>query len=268
MNILRYKNQEEGVHMLYDTYLTNPTYLPIILTDLNEPEEMIIGMADIAAKKNPALFSGMSLCVFYRLRYVPPYENFNELRSLILKVKEKTGLRAEFRGIVAIEVSEWEGHETEEYFSIILKYLYDHCSNWYSSLVIKDLPHSKITKLLRCCAIYITPIIIDKRVYKDTETLSKLIQSRFVQKQCNVQNDATGLLANRLISERYIQTRSLTFVDRVVDEIIIFASKNNTVDKSVIQNYLRKSSTIISLFDGLISEKRESRDNGEETLQL
>ena len=86
-------------------------------TDLTEPEALVERLAEQAFQKHPERFRGRQPYAFCRVRYVPPCERFPELRRLILCVKEVTGLRAEFRGIMAAEVSEWLGREEEEYFT-------------------------------------------------------------------------------------------------------------------------------------------------------
>ena len=114
-------------------------------------------LAEQAFQKHPERFRGRQPYAFCRVRYVPPCERFPELRRLILCVKEVTGLRAEFRGIMAAEVSEWLGREEEEYFTVLLKYLYDHRDIWQGWLVVRNCPERQMARFLSACALYLTP---------------------------------------------------------------------------------------------------------------
>ena len=104
--------------------------LSVVSTDLTEAESLIKILAEEEKKRTPQAFAGNEPCVYFKLPYVPPCDPFKELRRLILRIRENTGLRANFRGVVAIEVSDWIGHEREEYFTVLLKYLYDHRAFW------------------------------------------------------------------------------------------------------------------------------------------
>lgn len=126
-------------------------------TDLTEPEALVERLAEQAFQKHPERFRGRQPYAFCRVRYVPPCERFPELRRLILCVKEVTGLRAEFRGIMAAEVSEWLGREEEEYFTVLLKYLYDHRDIWQGWLVVRNCPERQMARFLSACALYLTP---------------------------------------------------------------------------------------------------------------
>ena len=65
-------------------------------------------------------------------RYVPPYEQFTEIKRLQLVLQKKA---LEAREGVFICLGEWTAHKNEEYFEIFLKYLHDHRGDFVFSFI-------------------------------------------------------------------------------------------------------------------------------------
>ncbi len=59
----------------------------------------------------------------FNLEYVSPKAELSELNRLIEQVKVYAGFRHEYRGVIAIDISEWGEHQNEEHFISILEYL-------------------------------------------------------------------------------------------------------------------------------------------------
>jgi len=66
--------------------------------------------------------------VFFKLGYVPPYEEFRELKQLQLRTKNADLFGGD--AYIIMDLSEWVRHETEEYFSVTMKYLHDQSYKW------------------------------------------------------------------------------------------------------------------------------------------
>jgi len=66
--------------------------------------------------------------VLFKLVYVPPYEDFRELKQLQLRTKDADLFGGDV--YVIMDLSEWVRHETEEYFTVTMKYLHDQSYKW------------------------------------------------------------------------------------------------------------------------------------------
>lgn len=105
----------------------------------------------------------------------------------MLCIRENTGLRANFRGVVAIEVAQWLGHEKEEYLTVLLKYLYDHRDLWLTVLVLNSETDSQTHRFLSACAVYISPRCFDVCLFSQPERLKEVIR-----RECGLQG---GIIA-------------------------------------------------------------------------
>ena len=64
-----------------------------------------------------------TVCIF-KMKYILPYHNFNELKSFQLTARYKPfKTRIEY---AAVDISEWIKHENEEYFDIAMKFFHDY----------------------------------------------------------------------------------------------------------------------------------------------
>lgn len=232
-------------------------HVAVLWTDLTEPEALVAHLARQQQRQHPERFGGKQPYAFFRVRYAPPCERFPELRRLILCVKEVTGLRAEFRGIVAAEVSEWLNHETEEYFTVLLKYLYDHRDIWHGWLVVRDCPEGQMVRFLSACVVYLTPRVLDQRLYRDPERLERLLRARFHQNGREAPPEAARLLTEALLSPRLAQGRSLTVLERVVEEVVEAGAADGA---ETMRNYLNRTDTLVALLAGEASKARGGDD--------
>lgn len=231
-------------------------HVAVLWTDLTEPEALVAHLARQQQRQHPERFGGKRPYAFFRVRYAPPCERFPELRRLILCVKEVTGLRAEFRGIVAAEVSEWLNHETEEYFTVLLKYLYDHRDIWHGWLVVRDCPEGQMARFLSACAVYLTPRVLDQRLYRDPERLERLLRARFHQNGREAPPEAARLLTEALLSPRLAQGRSLTVLERVAAEIAGGAGPQAVIGEADVGGYLDRADSLLALLGGGPAEER------------
>ena len=88
-------------------------------------------LANDARAAVPDCFDGECIVFFFFFRYYAPFEkDFNELRRIGFEARKHTRFKEEYNGYIAVDVSEWIGHEDEFYFDIILKYLYDQNDHW------------------------------------------------------------------------------------------------------------------------------------------
>lgn len=78
--------------------------------------------------------------VYYRMPYIPIFEkDFNELKKLQVAIREKD-FYEENNIVVAIDFTEWIGHENDSYFISTIRFLHDHKDKWKYLFVLNE-PH-------------------------------------------------------------------------------------------------------------------------------
>lgn len=245
---------------MFDLKFNPEAFLPnshpqicILSTDIVETEILIRLLADKTSKRYPDAFKGEVPQVFYRMRYVPPYESFQEIRKLILQIRNATGIRSRFHGIIALDVSEYKGHEGEEFFTILLKYLYDNTRGCKVILVCSQYAEKDHRRLLGRCAEFF-PVQQEQLNIYDHERLKYLIESSFEKRKCKVDSGSVELIADILNSEDLIPYRTLQLIDRIPEEIHIqkmsCKSKHGNISQSAVREFFLDPHSPICMLAG------------------
>ena len=101
-----------------------------LITGMEENERFAKELAQAQMKVTPERFDGVFPIVYQKMLYTAPFEKFHGLRQLASQIRDATGLRACYRGIVGLDLTDWFGHEQEEYLKITFKFLHDHRQMW------------------------------------------------------------------------------------------------------------------------------------------
>ncbi len=242
--------------------------LSVIHTDLTEAESLVKQLAEEEKRRDPQMFAGKEACVYFKMPYIPPCDPFKELRRLILRIHGCTGLRANFKGVVAIEVSEWIGHEREEYFTVLLKYLYDHRGFWRIAAVLNHCTEDQVNRFLSACTRYITPRLFDANLFSDRDTLGCLIRLEYAKQGKSITQEAVEQMAEALGSPALRDARSLTLIERSVEETVTLAENSKPVTLEVVREYLTDPDSTLTMMAGkmLVDERSILLEN--EALQL
>lgn len=144
------------------------------VTNSQNKERFIKQLIHQQYQKNPDKFYGEVPCICYKVNYVAPFNEFKELKNLIMRIKENTGLRSEFRGVVALNIDEWIGHEQDDYFSIFLKYLHDHST--YIQCIFYSQDNQKIADMMKVTVQYLTIQVQNIDEHYDIKKLYKIIK--------------------------------------------------------------------------------------------
>lgn len=196
-------------------------------TDINEPELLVRTIAVSAFKEQEELFLGDSPYVFVRLRYTPPYEKNMELKKLITQIRQASGLRSEFRGMIFIDPSEYKGHEGEEFFVILLKYLYDNAAHCSIIMTCCQYSDSELSRLNNSCMRFFP--VIKKNIHLfDRGSLVCLLGFSFQEARISCDLPAIRLIAELLESPKLRDYRNLQLIKRIPFEI----SKQSAVRKT------------------------------------
>lgn len=242
----------------------NYSKLCLLDTDIIEPELLVRKIADAVSEEYPECFQGEASLVFFRLRYTPPYEHFTELRRLILEIRQATGIRSRFRGMLCIDASEYKGHEDEEYFTILLKYLYDNAQDDAIVFVCSQYSEQEMEKLANHCMKY-HPLHKEKLMLFEKERLSQLIESVAMRENVSFDAEALELLTTTLSAVSLKPSRSLQLIERVPRELCIHnpdkshrKKKNQSISSKVILDYFSNASSPICIMAGraLLQERR------------
>ena len=229
---------------------------------------MIMRMAEEAAALNPELFAGKAPCVWFRLRYAAPYEPFEELRELILRVREATGLRADYRGIVALEVSEWLEHEQEEYFTVMLKFLYDHSRWWNPVMVLSDGSERQLRRFMAACAMYMTPCLLRMPVFAETAGLETMIREAAARMGRTLDREAEQMLARAVMSPRLAGSRNTNLIQRVAQQLSAAVGTGGEISAAQVAGYLRDPDALPVLLAGNTLTDREEQEYERDEFQL
>ena len=242
--------------------------LTVINTDLAEAEALIHKMAKEELQANPDSFAGLMPCVYFKMPYIQPCDSFQELRRLILRVRENTGLRAEFRGIVAIEANQWLGHEREEYFTVMLKYLYDHRDIWRTVMVLNDCKPAQLQRFAAVCAHYMTPNLVHIRLFEDAQVLCGMIQSAFEKRGARISPAAASMLSEALRKPELKEARSLTLIERTEMELIAYSADRPQISEGHVRDYLLDQGTILAMVAGKTLYDERNMNHEQELLYL
>lgn len=240
----------------------------VIHTDLIEAESLLKAVAEKESRQHPQAFAGRTPCVYFKLPYVPPCDTFKELRRLILSIYENTGLRANYKGIVAIEATEWVGHEREEYFTVLLKFLYDHRDLWQTAMVLNDCTPPQIQRFLSACVRYVTPKVFDMKLFADADVLRRVIQEVFQNRNTRISQAAAAMLAASMAKPELKEARSLTFIERTVEEVLACNDTRQQITVDRVRDYLLDSSTTLTLMAGKTLYEERGTTSEKEALQL
>jgi len=119
---------------------------------------------------------GNAQVVSFKMRYTPPYDKFKELKSFQLKTKYRPFKpRYEY---VAVDVSEWVGHEEEEYFETAMKFFHDHSDVKYIFTVGSN-SREAIQELYIKASMYMRGSITEDRTLIRSDELGKHIHSNY-----------------------------------------------------------------------------------------
>lgn len=247
-------------------------------TDINEPELLVRTIAFSAYKEQQKLFLGDSPYVFVRLRYTPPYEKNMELKKLITQIHKAAGLRSEFRGIIFIDPSEYRGHEGEEFFVILLKYLYDNAANCSIIMTCCQYSDSELSRLFNSCMRFFP--VFKKRIYLfNRSSLVSLLDFSFREAGITCDPPAIRLIAELLESPMLRDYRNLQLIRRIPFEISRQSivekrqaladpfhrhAATPTVSRQDVEDYFRRPDSIICMMAGHALVSRTTKEKGHE----
>ncbi len=224
-----------------------------IMLDINGDGKLILDeLCDKAKAAGAIYFKGIEKSAYYKSEYTPPFKKFEELKKLILCVNAVKGLRKEFCGVVMLDISEWLGHENDDYFSILLKFLYDKKDFWKCIFVVNSADEwekkkifGTIIKILRCG-------IVTDSLY-DLGITKKIINETVSRQNVKITPLGEAILCKLNKENRWSEQETENIVIDIICE-----STENIIDKSTVLNYFRSPTCIYKGFYNIRADKERS----------
>ena len=238
--------------------------LCLLETDIIEPELLARKIAEDVADKNPSYFQGEEPMVYFKMRYTPPYEKFQEIRRLILQVRQAAGIRSSFQGLVFIDAAEFKGHEEEEFFTVFLKYLYDNSRKDALVIICSQYTEHDIKQLKDICIKYFPVRHEEVSLYKEKQ-LCDLLHETCQKQGISASPEAVSLMTKVLLVPELMPYRSLQLIERIPREIDYYAGvldskihQSSGISAETVLSYCSDSGSSICMLAGktLFSERK------------
>lgn len=200
------------------------------------------------AAKNIA---GNSAVVYHKLAYTPVYEDFDQLKKFQIKLHNSPALIGKTVH-AAIDISEWIGHEDEDYFTVALKFFHDKRSRIRYIFTVGANDESKVSKLffkLRC---YLGGKTVIDDTFMNKESLAKYISS-----QC-VESKTAEIIADMVMSKDAEMLRTYPAVNSICREMRLLAG-GTSVTASTAGDYLSDSNSLPSIISKAMAEEYAER---------
>lgn len=145
------------------------------------------------------------------LPYTPPYENFKGIRDLQLAVRRMGAYPPE---TLVIDLTEWLGHEEEEFFEITAMYLHDHRDVWNFIFLARE--HS----LPDCgTAYFILRTFLMGEIREDASFATREALAACLRSRTRITPDAADMLAGMLLAPQARLLRSYPRLDTLLREM-------------------------------------------------
>lgn len=180
--------------------------------------------------------------IYYRSRYVPPYGEFKELRNLLLRVKSVADINEE--NTIAIDLSEWVGHESEDYLTVMLKYLHDQRDHWKYVFTASNYSKNEIKRLYMHMKMYMSGHIIEDITFRNAECLEQYIKKNYL-----VEDKAAQMIAQCFFRREAEPFRGFEMLESVLSELERM-SQGREITTRMVSAYFNKDDSLICLLCG------------------
>lgn len=183
--------------------------------------------------------------LFFKLHYVPPYEDLKKMLSE-LQIKERKKNTFGDNITLALDVTEWVGKEDDEYFSVIVKFLTDMSSRWNYIFTVN---------MTRAECIH--PMFCFLRQYmqgdelKDSVWKNKISLEEYLMTSLNYSRSAASILSDLVLHPKMERYRSNNILETITEEIMsITVNINRPISAEDIKKYLKVRNNVIFIMLG------------------
>ena len=142
--------------------------------------------------------------------YVPPYAEFNLLKSLELRIRRVSERKNP--GTLVLDLTEWTEHADDEYFEVMAKYFHDRRA--YRCVFIVRAKRDEALPLYTVLRTYLPVRLEEDRTFDDLSALTG-----YIKEHEKVTPRAAGYLAGLVMRSEGEPLRSYTALDTLIDEL-------------------------------------------------
>lgn len=183
--------------------------------------------------------------ICYRLPYTSPYQEFYGIKQFQLEAKYKPFEDStDSLKYAAIDLSEWEGHEEEEYLDIFMKFVHDYTGYFdFKYIFLTGCTEKEhIKSLSRRLHRYLG----EGEVLMDKTFLDEKVMSSYISNRYNVEKTAALRLASCFLSDGIGGYAELELIMRDTKERV---KNNKQIDMEDVQMLVNtKSSKLYALY--------------------
>lgn len=124
-------------------------------------------------------------CIFFKFYYTAPYQNFQSIREFQYETKYRpfSGKSNQKKALVVMDVAEWIGKESEEYFEIFCKFLHDYHTTFYQfeyMFTVADANRGKIKELYKMLSQYLGEgKIVEDRTLTNVKEMAEYLMDTY-----------------------------------------------------------------------------------------
>lgn len=216
-----------------------------------------------AARETLDAFADGGRILEFTLPYAPPYEDFRGIRELQLAVRRMGAFPPE---ALALDLTEWVGHEEEEWFEITAMYLHDHRHLWNFLFLVRERDAGDCAALFFTLRAFLVGEMREDRTFADPALLAA-----YLMEHHPTDLDAADRLASILMRPNARMLRSYPRVNALLEEL----GRDGRITDSCVLESMRAPSSVLHLIAGREAEsdvryerpvRAERRDYGREAV--
>lgn len=159
--------------------------------------------------------------LYYRIGYCDATDSqFTDFRNLVYRLKTACGYHGKFRGVLVLDITEWEKHSKENYFDVLMCYLADTREDVYTLFCIDTDPTCEDKAV--CCKIsqYFRLNIVDLTKIEAVEYFQFVLE-KFRKNRVGIEQEAEDILLKYIEKMRENKSfRGYETVRRMSEEMV------------------------------------------------
>lgn len=165
------------------------------------------------ATDDSVIFEASEKPMLHKLNYTMPFNEFWGIKDIQLAVRSFDPFN-EGEIVLAIDVSDWAGHEEEEYFISTVRFLYDHKEKWKYLFVLRGASEEAVFDMFLTIRQYMSG-----RIHKDEKWESEEKLAEYLEKCEMFTPVAADVFGKLVMLEKFDKCRSEAFIHMVAEEI-------------------------------------------------
>ena len=182
--------------------------------------------------------------LYYRIGYCSASDSrFTDFRNLVYRLKTACGYHGEFRGVLVLDITEWEKHSKENYFDVLLCYLADIREDVYTVFCMDTDPTCEDRETCRKISQYFRLNMVDL-TKADTAEYFQFVLEKFRKSRVGIEQEAEHVLSRYI--EKMRENKSFCgyeTVRRMAEEMVcqfyFYTSENRKMTADFIYRFFK-----------------------------